>query len=66
MSEIDKEILDLEKEERKMKLLKSFELTLSGYAGIDKNGNKVDRREFPDAVPLAYNTLLGIPHPKEI
>lgn len=53
-------------QKRKEALLKSLELTKSGYAGIDKNGNKVDRRQYPDAVPLQKNTLLGIPEPKKL
>jgi len=55
-----------QKQARLKKLMESIALTKSGYAGIDKNGNKVDRRLFPDAVPLQYNPSLGIPHPKEI
>jgi hypothetical protein len=62
MSEETKEQL----EERIKALRDSLELTQTGYAGIDKNGNKVDRRQFPDAIPLQYNSLLKIPHPKEI
>jgi hypothetical protein len=56
-----------EEKQARLKLLQeSIELTKSGYAGIDKNGNKVDRRLFPDAVPLQYNPSLNIPHPKEL
>lgn len=55
-----------QKEARLKLLMEGLELTKSGYAGIDKNGNKVDRRKFPDAVPLQYNPSLGIPHPKEV
>ncbi len=55
-----------ENEERLKELRASLELTKTGYAGIDRNGNKVDRREFPDAVPMQKNDMLGIPEPKEI
>lgn len=55
-----------QKQARVKLLMASIELTKTGYAGIDKNGNKVDRRLFPDAVPLLYNLSLFIPHPKEI
>ncbi len=51
---------------RRTKLMESLELTQTGYAGIDKNGNKVDRRKHPDTMPLPYNEFLLIPHPKEI
>ena len=37
----------------------------SGYAGVDKTGKIVDRREYPDAVPIQRNTLLDVPEPKE-
>ena len=47
-------------------LLDSLELTKTGYAGIDKNGMKVDRRIYPDAIPLQKNTLLNIPEPKKV
>lgn len=57
---------DEQKQVRLKLLQESIELTKSGYAGIDNNGNKVDRRKFPDAVPLQYNPSLNIPHPKEL
>lgn len=41
-------------------------LNLSGYAGVLANGNIVDRREFPNAVPVQKNTMLGIVEPKKI
>jgi len=44
----------------------SLKLTKSGYAGINKEGQKVDRREFPDAVPMQENPSLGIPKPKNV
>lgn len=53
-------------QERLAALRKSLELTQSGYAGIDRNGNKVDRREHPEAVPLQKSTPLGIPEPKKL
>lgn len=53
-------------QERIKKLMASLELTKTGYAGIDKNGNKVDRREHPEAVPLMKSTPLGIPEPKKV
>ena len=56
-----------EQKQARIKLLReSLALTQTGYAGIDKNGNKVDRRQFPDAIPLQYNPSLNIPHPKEV
>jgi hypothetical protein len=45
-------------------LRSSLELTKTGFAGIDRNGNKVDRRENYHCVPLAKNSLLNIPAPR--
>lgn len=42
------------------------EINASGYAGILSNGNIVDRRYFPKAIPVPKNTLLNIPEPKPI
>jgi hypothetical protein len=36
----------------------------SGYGGILPSGVVVDRREFPDAIPIPANKLLGTPEPK--
>ncbi|HEX8747414.1 MAG TPA: hypothetical protein VF717_09445 [Pyrinomonadaceae bacterium] len=43
-----------------------FDLIKSGYAGTLPNGNIVDRREFPEAVPVAKNSLFGAPEPLPI
>lgn len=51
-------------QERIKNLMASLELTKTGYAGLDRNGNKVDRRQFPKAVPFAKSTPLNIPHPR--
>lgn len=54
-------------DEQRLKAIRaSLELTASGYAGVDRMGNKVDRREFPDAVPMQENSLLNIPKPKPV
>lgn len=37
-----------------------------GYAGMLMNGNLVDRREYPEAIPLQENTMMNIPAPKEV
>lgn len=41
-------------------------LNLSGYAGILSNGNIVDRREFPEAIPIQANTLFNVAKPKDL
>jgi len=47
-------------------LMKIKEINKSGYAGILPNGNIVDRREHPTAVPIQKNPMFGIPEPKEL
>ena len=47
-------------------LMDSIELTETGYAGINPDGQKVDRRKFPKAVPMAENRALLIPKPKRV
>lgn len=42
------------------------EVNKKGYAGILPNGNLVDRREHPEAIPVPKNDYLGIPEPKEV
>jgi len=61
-----KELFDNGTLERIKFLKDSVKLTQTGYAGLDKNGKKVDRREFPDALPLPYNPALNIPYPKSV
>jgi hypothetical protein len=46
-------------------LLKIQEIVKSGFAGVLPNGNIVDRREFPTAIPIQRNSLLGVPEPKK-
>lgn len=40
------------------------QFTAEGWAGVLGNGNIVDRRVHPDAVPIPANSLLGVPEPK--
>jgi hypothetical protein len=47
-------------------LIDIYEINQSGYAGILSNGNIVDRRKFPDAIPVQENKLLGIPKSKPL
>ena len=47
-------------------LIKTYELSKSGYAGVNQNGTIVDRREFPDAIPVRENKLFGVPEPKSL
>lgn len=52
--------------ERAKLLMAGVELSRSGYAGVLPNGNIVDRRNFPDAIPMQKNSQLGVPEPKKI
>lgn len=47
-------------------LIKIHEINQSGYAGVLPNGNIVDRREHPEAIPVQKNSLFNIPEPKPL
>lgn len=53
-------------QERLKMLLEIQELNKSGYAGILPNGNIVDRRKFPEAIPIQENPLFNVAKPKDI
>lgn len=42
------------------------QLYASGYAGVLKSGEIVDRRNFPKAHKLQQNDLFGIAKPKKL
>jgi hypothetical protein len=42
------------------------EINQLGYAGCNSLGNIVDRRLFPNSIPVQKNTLLGTPEPKRL
>lgn len=41
-------------------------LNASGYAGCLPNGWIVDRREYPEAHPIAANSMFGVVEPKKL
>ncbi len=45
-------------------VLKSAELIRSGWAGINRLGNLVDRRLYKEAIPLEEDAVNGVPRPK--
>lgn len=47
-------------------LIRAYEVSQSLYGGVSPSGAIVDRREFPEAVPMQKNDMLGIPEAKEI
>lgn len=52
-----KQICKLHEFERTQEIIKS------GFAGTLPNGNIVDRRTHPNAIPVQENSLLGTPKP---
>lgn len=55
-----------ETEARVKLLMETMEIIESGYAGILPNGNIVDRRQHPEAVPCQENPLFNTPKPKNL
>lgn len=53
-------------EEKIAEIVAHEELKASGYMGVTRYGRQVDRRDFPDAIPIQANRLLGFPKPKEL
>jgi sulfur carrier protein ThiS len=53
-------------DKRLEELLKIVELNKTGYAGILSNGNIVDRREHPEAIPIQENKMFGVIKPKDL
>lgn len=47
-------------------LVDACELTESGYAGVNSKGTIVDRRKFPDAIPVQANPMFSAPEPKSL
>lgn len=52
--------------ERLIEFERIIELSKSGYGGTLRNGNIVDRRQFPEAYPIQENSMFGVPKPKDI
>ncbi len=66
MSMTLEEKIKMAKEHGRPDLAEVLEINASGYAGILPNGNIVDRRKHPKAIPVQENSLFGIPKPKPI
>ncbi|MDQ0965170.1 hypothetical protein QFZ20_000573 [Flavobacterium sp. W4I14] len=56
----------VDKREKLAVLLKIRSIYLSGFGGLLKNGRIVDRREFPQAMPIGEYARFGIPKSKKI
>ena len=59
-----------EEAKRIEEFLKHFEwhekVKAEGYLGILPSGELVDRREHPNAMPMAENSMFNIPKPKQL
>ena len=44
-------------------LREGFRISKSGYGGVLGNGNIVDRRYHPKAIPIAKNSMFDVPEP---
>jgi hypothetical protein len=58
--------METNKEEKLKALRKIIELNKTGYAGVLPNGNIVDRRDHPKAIPVQKNDLFGVPEPNSL
>lgn len=47
-------------------LLQAVAAVKDGYGGVLPNGNVVDRRKHPAAIPMPENSLMDVPKPKEL
>lgn len=46
-------------------LRKGIAVSQSGWGGVLRGGEIVDRREHPEAVPIAKNRMFGVPEPNK-
>ena len=67
LAEKEKEPETADEIKARQKLLREIiELTKEGYAGVLSNGRIVDRRKFPNAIPVQENRLFNAPKPKPL
>lgn len=52
--------------EIKNTIMAAIHLGKTGYAGVLEMVKIVDRRQYPDAIPMQKNDHLGIPEPKPV
>jgi len=67
------ESLDMTQEMRTLLISKGrkdlvdiYDITQEGFAGVNQDGQIVDRRTNPSAIPIPENKLLGVPKPKTL
>jgi sulfur carrier protein ThiS len=56
----------IDDQEKLKALMEIVELNKTGYAGVLPNGNIVDRRKYPNAIPVQENKMFGVVKPKPI
>jgi hypothetical protein len=56
----------VDKSEKLAVLLKIRSIYLSGFGGLLKDGRIVDRREFPQAMPIGEYAKLGVPKARKL
>ena len=56
----------IDDQEKLKELMEIVELNKTGYAGVLPNGNIVDRRKHPNAIPIQENRMFGVVKPKPI
>lgn len=61
-----KETYELLKEKKAYDALWMDLLNASGYAGVLPSGEIVDRRYYPDAIPIEKNSVFGVVEPKKL
>ncbi|WP_025124402.1 hypothetical protein [Myroides odoratimimus] len=61
-----KEIYEKLQNEKHFEALWFELLNASGFAGVLPNGGIVDRRYYPEAIPVQENKLFGVAKPKEV
>jgi len=66
MNKMTEEVKETLRSRGRSDLIETFETIRSGYAGTLPNGNIVDRRSHPEAVPVKENQLLNAPKPQEV
>lgn len=62
---LDRDAISKLQEANRWDLIVAMYINDSGYAGImPDNGRIVDRRIYPEAIPVQENSMMGIPPPK--
>lgn len=66
MARLTKEMREYLIRKGRRDIIEGVDINISGYAGILSNGNIVSRLEYPNAMPLPKNSMVGIPKPKRL